>query len=77
MIHPVQEQRHAALMRFAFAQIAGENYKHGQIDAIVYWDVANVYMQAIEFMTATQPTCERLADKPGLCRVYSPGLAPR
>lgn len=54
-------QQHAELMRFAFAQICDPKDWKGPIDAIVPWDCANVYMQAVQFMTAVQPVCERVS----------------
>ena len=51
---------HSALMQFAFNQVCDPADLKGPIDAMVPWDQANVYMQAITFMTATEPTCERV-----------------
>jgi hypothetical protein len=66
------EQQYAELMSFAFNQIAADPVDHTQpIDAVVYWDVANVYMQAVQYVTGHTPKCERLLDRPGLCRLTS------
>jgi hypothetical protein len=65
--------QHAELMRFAFNQICNPDDWKGPICATVTWDTANVYMQAVEFMTATKAACERFKDDPRLCNITSPG----
>lgn len=53
------------LMRTAFDQICDPEDWKGPIDCIVPCGVVNVYVQAIQFMTATTPTSERCADATG------------
>jgi hypothetical protein len=53
-------EQHASLMRLAFGQIADQGDWKGPIDCIVPWECANIYVQAIEFMTAVKPNCERV-----------------
>lgn len=47
--------QHAELMRFAFGQIHDPDDWRGPIDCVVPWSAANLYMDAIRFMTATEP----------------------
>jgi hypothetical protein len=48
------------LMNFAFGQVRNGTDWRAPVDAYVPWGQANVYMQAIEFITLTKPTCERV-----------------
>ncbi len=56
----VSSFQHADMMRFAFNQVCDHTDWKNPIDAYVPWDLANVYVQAIEFMTALKPSCVRL-----------------
>ena len=56
---------HATLMRIAFDQVCDPTDWKGPIDCIVPWAVANVYVEAIKFMTATTPTFERCSGVTG------------
>lgn len=49
-----------ALMRLAFDQVCDKDDWRAPVNALVPWQAANVYMQAIEFMTAVRPDCERV-----------------
>lgn len=51
---------YSILLRQAFDQICNPNDWRAEIDCLVPWEAANVYMQAIQYMTATSATCERL-----------------
>ena len=58
-------ERHGAyaqLLRTAFNQICCETDWKGPIDALVPWEGANVYVEAIQFMTATTPSCIKMGD---------------
>jgi hypothetical protein len=51
---------YALLLQTAFNQICNPDDWKAPIDALVPWEAANVYMQAVEFMTATTCQCERV-----------------
>ena len=53
------------LMQLAFDQVCDPTDWKAPIDCIVPWGVANVYMEAIKFMTATEVQAERCADAVG------------
>ena len=52
--------QHQEAMQFLFGQIAPQPNWKGPVEALVPWDMANVYMQAIEYMTAVKPDCESI-----------------
>lgn len=64
---PVQ---HSALMHLAFDQVCDPTDWKLPIDATVPWLVANVYMDAIEFMVGAQPKYEKIGN---MARLTSPG----
>lgn len=45
----------AELYRVAFAQVHDPEDWKAPIDCMVPWELANLYMQAIEFMTGVKP----------------------
>lgn len=45
----------ACIYRKAFDQVCDPNDWKGPIDCVVPYEVANIYMQAIEFMTGVKP----------------------
>lgn len=49
----------ADLYRAAFDQVCDKTDWKAPVDCLVPWELANLYMQAIEFMTGVRPTCER------------------
>lgn len=51
---------YANLMRTAFDQVCNKEDWKAPVNALVPWEAAKVYMQAIEFMTAAKVTCERV-----------------
>lgn len=59
----------ADLYRKAFDHVANPADWKAPIDCTVPWDVANVYMQAIEFMTGVRPSSEYVAGYPALARL--------
>lgn len=69
----ITQRDHTELMHFLFKQVQDPNDWKGPIDAVVPWDCANVYMQAVEFMTAVRPTCERIPGMPGVARLTCVG----
>jgi hypothetical protein len=52
----VTNDQHADLLRAAFAQIHPPGDWKGPIDALVPYGTANLYHEAIRFMTGTTPT---------------------
>lgn len=52
----------ADLYRKAFDQVCDPSDWKAPIDCEVPWDLANLYMQAIEFMTGVRPSFERSGD---------------
>lgn len=67
MTRQVTPDQHADLLRVAFNQVCDPEDWKGPIDCIVPYDSANIYMQAIEFMTGVKPhhenvvvNCERM-----------------
>ena len=52
----------AALYRLVFDQICDPADWKAPICCIVPWELANVYMQAIEFMTGVKPDAVRCTD---------------
>lgn len=54
----VSLEQHQALMQCAFSHCHPVDDWRAPIDVIVPFDAANVYMQAIEFMTAVRPNVE-------------------
>lgn len=53
-----QTDRHNA-MHFLFNQVCNTADWKAEVDCIVPWGMANVYMQAIEYMTGVHPDCTR------------------
>lgn len=53
MRREVNKDQHVALLRLAFEQIAPQPDWKGPVDAVVPWETANVYMQAIELITGS------------------------
>lgn len=51
----------AELYRAAFAQVHDPLDWKAPIDCVVPYELANLYMQAIEFMTGTRPTGNRIS----------------
>lgn len=56
---------HARLMQLAFDQICDKSDWKAPIDCVVPWSAANIYMDAIKFMTATEVKTDRCADAVG------------
>jgi malate synthase len=54
-----------ALMQAAFALVQNSADWKAPIDALVPWELANVCMQSIEFMTATRAQCSRVTGPNG------------
>lgn len=48
------------LYHAAFDQISDEADWKGPVCCIVPWELANLYMQAIEFMTGVKPAAEKM-----------------
>lgn len=63
----------ADLYRKAFDHVCDPNDWKAPIDCEVPWDVANIYMQAIEFMTGVKPTSEYVANYPAKARLICTG----
>lgn len=61
---------YAQLLQTAFDQICREDDWKGPIDALVPWEAASVYIEAIQFMTATTPTCVQMGVR---AHLTSPG----
>ena len=61
------------LLRTAFDQIAPKDDWKGPIEAVVPWELANLYCQAVVFMTATDANYEFIegSDMKGL--ITAPG----
>lgn len=59
----------AVLYRKAFDQVCDPVDWKAPIDCEVPWDVANLYMQAIEFMTGLKPNSEYVCGYPALARL--------
>lgn len=59
----------AEIYRKAFDQVCDPADWKGPIDCAVPWDVANVYMQAIEFMTGLKPHSEYVTGYPAMARL--------
>lgn len=53
----------ADLYRKAFDQVCDPADWRGPINCVVPWRLANLYMQAIEFMTGVAPECSREGDE--------------
>lgn len=51
---------YSILLRHAFDQICNTDDWRAEIDCLVPLEAANVYMQAIQYMTATSATCDRV-----------------
>lgn len=49
----------AEVYRLAFDQVCNPADWRGPIHAVVPWEVASIYLQAVEFFTGVQPMCER------------------
>lgn len=56
----VTDQQAAEIYRAAFDQVCNPDDWKAPIDCIVPWGLANLYMNAIEFMTGVTPQFERL-----------------
>ncbi len=56
----VTQENGADLYRYVFDQVCDPTDWKAPVCCIVPWELANVYMQAIEFMTGVKPTAERL-----------------
>jgi len=54
----VKEEEQAELYRHAFDQVCNTEDWKAPITCWVPWNMANLYMQAIEFMTGVLPTCD-------------------
>lgn len=54
------EAQYQALMQFAFNQVCDPADWKAPIDCMVPWDTANIYMQAVEFMTGVKPEVVRM-----------------
>jgi len=52
----VTNTQHADLMRFAFNQVCNQEDWKAPIDCLVPWELANVYIDAITFMTGVRPS---------------------
>lgn len=51
---------YSMLLRVAFDQICDPTDWRGPIDALVPWDSANIYVQAVRYMTATVCECRQV-----------------
>jgi hypothetical protein len=51
----------AEMYRQAFDHVANPADWRGPIDCYVPWEVSNIYVQAIEFMTGVAPDCEYIS----------------
>lgn len=58
-----ESEEHADLLRTAFSQICDPDDWKAPIDCIVPWASASLYVQAITFMTATNPACKHVIVK--------------
>jgi len=56
----VTREQQAEIYRAAFNQVCNKTDWKLPIDCIVPWDLANLYMQAIEFMTGSKAKGEAL-----------------
>lgn len=54
----VAEEGRIALYHLAFSQVSDPKDWKGPIKAYVPWELATLYMDAIEFMTGVRPTAE-------------------
>lgn len=66
---------YASLLFTAFEQVCNVFDRRGPIDALVPWEAANVYMDAIEYMKAGPVKAERVV-KGGetWCHLTAPGI---
>ena len=51
---------YSILLNAAFEQICDPADWRGPVDAMVPWEGVNIYLQAVEYMTATIPTCKHV-----------------
>lgn len=65
----------ADLYRKAFDHVCDPSDWKAPIDCTVPWEVANIYMQAIEFMTGVKPHSEYVAGYPALARLTCGGYS--
>lgn len=49
------QDQHTEILRAAFDQVCNKDDWKAPIDCVVPYDLANLYMQAIEFMTGVKP----------------------
>lgn len=63
----------AALYRKAFDQVCDPTDWKAPIDCEVPWELANLYMQAVEFMTGVRPSYERVGVIAPMARIICCG----
>lgn len=54
------EGKYSELLHIAFEQVRNPEGWTKPLNALVPWEVANIYIQAIEYVTGWQVTCERV-----------------
>lgn len=76
MLRIINHEDHHNAMHFLFNQVCDPADWKAPIECIVPWSMANVYMQAIEFMTAVKPDFTRKGEQAHLsCVGYRAGPA--
>jgi hypothetical protein len=67
--------QHHKLMQAAFDMVCDATHWKNPVDALVPWDIANVCVQSVEFMTGTKATAERVSGPNGedLAHITAPG----
>lgn len=66
----VTDDQQADILRAAFAHCHDPKDWKAPIDCLVHWQMANIYMAAISFMTGVTPTYEKIGD---YCRLTCVG----
>ncbi len=77
-VHPqiVDDSQAAEVYRLAFSQVSNPADWRAPFSCWVPWAMANVYMDAIEFMVGAKPTCEGrvvLSSGRQVCKLNSVG----
>jgi len=57
VVRVIDQDDQAAVYRLAFDQVCNKDDWKAPFACWVPWTMANLYMQAIEFMTGVEPTC--------------------
>lgn len=55
-----REGAYSLLLRAAFDQICDKQDWKAPVNALVPWEAANIYMDAVTYMTAVRPDCNRV-----------------